>query len=104
MKNTLIMLSACLVIGIVAGFIAGYKLRGSSDARLAAKYFTDGRQYFDQKKYPNAAEMLNRSIGLDPDLDSAHLLLSSAYRNLGFNELAEEELQASGAPPQKPGQ
>jgi lipoprotein NlpI len=96
MKKTAIALLIFLVVGFVAGFVLGYKYVRSRDAKQALGYFVTGKTFFDNKEYPAAAEALNRSIGLDPGRDSAHIMLSSAYKYMGLDELANKELAAGG--------
>ena len=96
MKNIAIAVLVCLVIGFVSGFILGYKYVRSRDSKQAMEYFVSGKNFYDARQYSEAAEMLNRSIGLDPGRDSAHIMLSSTYKNMGLADLAQKELAAGG--------
>ena len=58
--------------------------------------FVEGKKYFDNQKYPEAAEMFNRTIGMKPDMDSAHVMLSNAYQKMGLVDMAAKELEAGG--------
>lgn len=91
MKKFLIIFAISLVIGFILGGYTGYRFKSNSDDKKAFNYFAGGRQYFDGQKYPEAAESFNRSIGLNPGLDSAHIMLSNAYGKMGLSDLAKKE-------------
>ena len=80
LKKILITAVVCLVAGFALGMYSGYRMRASDDAKRSAQYFTAGKEYYDKGMYPEAAEMFNRSLGLEPDTESTRLLLSSSYR------------------------
>ena len=96
MKRVLIAIVVSLAVGFLLGGFTGYKVKSGSVDKRAMASFVEGKKYFDAQKYPEAAEMFNRSIGLNPDMDSAHVMLSSAYQKMGLAELAKKELEAGG--------
>jgi tetratricopeptide (TPR) repeat protein len=95
MKSFFIVIAISLAIGFILGGYIGYTFKSHSDDKQAFNYFAEGRQYFDAQKYPEAAESFNRSIGLNPNLDSAHIMLSNAYDKMGLSELAKKERESS---------
>ena len=96
MKNIIISIAVALLIGIIFGGVAGYKMKSGSDEKKAMEYFVAGKGYFDAQQYPQASEMFNRSIGIKPEVESAHILLSSAYQKMGYADMAGKELEAGG--------
>jgi len=96
MKRVLVTIAISLVVGFLLGGFAVYKVKAGSDNKRAMAFFVEGKKYFDAQKYPEAAEMFNRSIGLKPEMDSAHVMLASAYQKMGLAELANKELEAGG--------
>ena len=96
MKRILIIITVSLTVGLLLGGFTVYKAKSGSDNKRAMASFAEGKKNFDAQRYPEAAEMFNRSIGLKPDMDSAHVMLSSAYQKMGLVELANKELEAGG--------
>ena len=92
MKKFLIVIAISLTIGFILGGYTVYRFKSNSDDKKAFNYFAEGRQYFDAQNYPLAAEYFNRSIGLNPNLDSAHIMLSNSYGKMGLSDLAKKEL------------
>ena len=91
MKKFFIVIIVSLVIGFILCGYTGFRFKSNSDDKKAFNYFAQGRQYFDAQKYPEAVESFNRSIGLNPNLDSAHTMLSNAYGKMGLSDLAKKE-------------
>ena len=96
MKKFIIIIVVSLLIGFILGGYTGYRFKSNSDDKKAFNYFAEGRQYFDAQNYPLASEYFNRSIGLNPSLDSAHAMLSNSYDKMGLSDLAKKESGASG--------
>jgi len=96
MKQMVIAIAISLAVGLLLGGFTGYKMKSGSDDKASIASFVEGKKYFDAQKYPEAAEMFNRSIGMKPEMDSAHVMLSSAYQKMGLADMANKELEAGG--------
>jgi N-acetylmuramoyl-L-alanine amidase len=65
---------------VSCGFLTGSSLASSSNAFDLA---LEGQDLIQQKKFPQAINVLNQAVVLDPDSDWAFGLLGRAYRELG---------------------
>lgn len=90
-KKILITAAVCLIAGFALGMYSGYKMCASGDAKQSAQYFAAGKEFYDKRMYPEAAEMFNRSLGLAPETESTRLLLSSSYRFMNLTALSNRE-------------
>jgi tetratricopeptide (TPR) repeat protein len=65
------------------------------DARHAAALSGMGRVEFQSKDYQKAAELLERSIAIDPSMREAHYYLGLTYARLGREADSKKELEAA---------
>lgn len=65
----------------------------SKDSRLEAAYHYLGLCLIEQKKYEEAVSYLKQALRIRRDSSDTHYALSVAYRRLGIEEKADEELE-----------
>ena len=66
------------------------------DPKLVKGFVELGILLSDQRRYKEAIPQLRRAITLQPDLAQAHYRLSQAYRRVGEEALANQELEIFG--------
>jgi len=62
---------------------------------LAPAYNNLGMLYFKEHDYPQAAEVLERGLEINPDMPTASALLGMSYHEMGEHEKAEPLLEAA---------
>ncbi len=65
------------------------------DAKHAGALSALGRVEFERKKYPGAADLLQRAIASDDSLREAHYYLGLTYARMGRKEDADRQLQTA---------
>ena len=70
------------IVFLFIGIFIGYEFHVIENRNLAMQYFVKGNEYYDKKNFFKAAEMANRSLGLEPHWKLSFTLLSTSYRKM----------------------